>query len=66
MMKVIKPGQIYHPPGLKCNVRAKKRTHGCEGCILDSPYICPEIRTKNRYVEESPCCAINDIIFVKP
>lgn len=65
-MKQLKPGTIYHPPNLDCNVRVMKRTNGCEGCILDNPCICPDIVIKNDKGAERPYCAINNIIFVKP
>jgi len=65
-MKQMKPGQIYHPPNLNSNVRIKKRTNGCEGCILDNPCICPDIIIRNDANAERPHCAEHGIIFVKP
>lgn len=65
-MRQLKPGQIYHPPNTDFNVRVKRRKCGCEGCILDSPYICPDIEPKGGVSYERPCCEANNIIFVKP
>lgn len=65
-MKIIKPGQIYHPPTIAGNVRAKKRVCGCNGCILNNPWTCPCIKPKNGKNHEMPNCEENEIIFVKP
>lgn len=62
-MKVIKPGQFYWHNGSL--LRAVKRYNGCEGCILDSFYICPNIRVKNSSNKERPHCEENGIIFQK-
>lgn len=61
-MKIIKPGQFYVHD--RKYVRAKKRTNGCEGCVLNSPFLCPNISLKNSK-KELPNCELNGIIFVK-
>lgn len=60
MGKTIKPGQIYVHNG--SFLRAKKRTDGCNGCILKNFILCPDISTN---VEKRPNCIENNIIFTK-
>lgn len=60
----MKPGQFWSPDGSRI-VRVKKRINGCEGCILDSPFICPNVHSKNSK-SKGPDCALNGIIFTKP
>ena len=58
-----KPGQIWTPDGVH-NVRVKKRTNGCKGCIWeDSLYTCPGIQLRK---EKRIDCDLSGVIFVKP
>jgi len=64
-MGKIKPGQYWSPDGSKI-VRAAKRTNGCKNCILNDPFLCPNIKAKNAVEVERPDCIENGIIFVFP
>ena len=65
-MKKLIPGRIWHPPNLPYNVRIKRATNGCEGCILDNLAVCPNILVKGENEEERPHCELQEVIFVKP
>lgn len=62
-MKCIKPGQFYWHNSVL--LRAKKRTNGCNGCVLDSFFVCPNLRLKGRNDNNRPNCEENGIIFEK-
>lgn len=62
MSKKIKPGQFYWHNGSL--FRACKRANGCEGCSLNSFYVCPNIKIRNNK-KEYPNCELNNIIFKK-
>lgn len=61
-MKHIKPGQAYWHNGHL--LRAKKRTDGCEGCVLNNPLLCPNIELKGQE-KTGPDCVNDNIILVK-
>lgn len=61
-MKILKPGQFYTLNGVL--YRAKKRTDGCIGCVLDSLIKCPNIvdrRTEKPEID----CVTSGTIFVR-
>lgn len=60
-MKSIKPGRFYWHNGTL--FKAYKRTNGCEGCALDSFFVCPNVKTKAN--KNRPECELNRIIFHK-
>ena len=62
-MKKIRPGQFYWHN--KVLLKAAKRTNGCQGCVLNSIVLCPNIMLSNSKNQEIPNCETNDIIFVK-
>lgn len=62
-MRKIKLGCIYNPMGH--NVRAVRRTNGCNGCIYEKMIPCPNSIVKGSKKEPIDCI-VNDIIFVKP
>ena len=62
-MKTPKPGQI-------CKIddvlyRARKRTNGCHGCVLDNVFLCPNIVDSRNGVRQLNCTE-NNIILTKP
>lgn len=44
-------------------VRCKKRTNGCEGCVLDDMILCPRM---GKTQKSNITCIEDGIIFVKP
>ena len=59
-MKHYKPGQIVSVNGE--NYRAKKRTNGCTGCVLNDLFLCPCVTNKK---EIKPLdCSLDEIILV--
>lgn len=61
-------GCLYKINGL--TLRAKKANeeslNKCEGCFLDNPYTCPNVKCSNKKENNVVYCNINNIIFVKP
>lgn len=58
---------LYIKPGQFCTInhilyRAKKRTHYCDGCDLNSVYVCPNIKRDNT-TQKRVSCAQTGIIF---
>lgn len=62
-MRKVRPGQIHSFNGQ--NVRAKKRTDGCNGCILKDTIPCLNSIIKGSK-KEPVNCLVDDVIFVKP
>ena len=61
-MKTPKPGQFCAINGVI--YRAKKRTTiGCSGCVLNDPFLCPNVGYKG--VEKPLKCDIQQIILIK-
>lgn len=59
-MKHYKPGQIVSINGIL--YRAKRREHGCKGCVLDDLLVCPCVTgTKEKPID----CSYDDIILVR-
>lgn len=58
-MKHYKPGQIISINDT--NYRAKRRTNGCEGCVLNDILLCPGVVIKN--VGKALDCSTDDIIL---
>lgn len=61
-MKTPRPGQYTWINGVQ--YRAKRRTYGCNGCVLDDFLLCPNIvdrRNGKRPLE----CYNKDIILVR-
>ena len=61
-MKTPKPGQFCTIGGVV--YRAKKRTHECDGCALDSLILCPNIVDLRKNKPELEC-VLNNIILVR-
>lgn len=58
----MKPGQIYvHDHKM---LRVMKRTDGCKGCVLNSPWLCPNIKVKNGANNPIDCIE-QGVIFIK-
>lgn len=58
-MKHYKPGQIVSVNDI--NYRAKKRTCGCEGCVLNDILLCPGVVVKD--VGKKLDCSVDGIIL---
>ena len=54
------PGRLAKVKGKL--VRCKKRTNGCEGCILASIILCPNVVKNGKRYD----CIEDGVIFVKP
>ena len=61
-MKTPKPGQYFWLNGVQ--YRAKRRTHGCNGCALDDVFLCPNIVDSRNGIRPLDC-SLNDIILVR-
>lgn len=58
-MKHYKPGQIVN---VNDNMyRARKRTHGCEGCVLNDILLCPSVVVKD--VGKKLDCSMDNIVL---
>lgn len=60
-MKTPRAGQFCAINGVI--YRAKSRTTGCVGCVLNDPFLCPNVGCKG--VEKPLRCDIQQIILVK-
>lgn len=62
-MKKLRPGQITCINGTY--YRAKKRTFDCDGCDLNDPFICPNLKFTNQQSEQQIDCLSWGIILIK-
>lgn len=62
-MKRPRPGQYVSVSTSDSVYRAKKRTCGCNGCVLSNLLVCPNIRDKRFEQEPEIDCIGSDIIL---
>jgi len=60
-IKTPKPGQFCTINGVI--YRAKNRIMGCRECVLNDPFLCPNVGYKG--IEKPLKCDINNIILTK-
>lgn len=60
MNKPLIPGRFTNVNGKVLRIR--KRTYGCNGCVLNNIYACPNIPVNNSHVD----CTLYNVIFTDP
>ena len=63
-MKKPRPGQYVSVSTSDIVYRAKKRTYGCNGCVLNNPLVCPNVKDRRFEQEPEIDCIGSDIILV--